>query len=67
MQDRTTAQAAQGEADAAFFRALNMEGGLLFHYPALQIQRTVEGTNALLSGKTVNPLVLLGGPPRTPR
>jgi hypothetical protein len=59
------AQAAQLEADAAFWRALNMEAGILFHYPALQLQRTVEGTNAILSGETINPLVLVGGPPRS--
>lgn len=56
-------QIKQGEADATFWRSLNIEGGLLFHYPALQLQRTAEGAAALLSGKTRNPLALVGGPP----
>lgn len=36
-------QVAQGEADEAFLRSANELGGVLLHYPALQIDRTVRG------------------------
>ncbi len=55
-------QVSQGEVDAAFLKSLNMTGGLLFHYPAAQINRTAEGIAALSDGKTSNPGVLLTGP-----
>jgi len=57
-------QIAQGEADAAFWRSLNSVAGVLFHYPAGQVQRTAEGINALVNGKTNNPGVLVVGPPK---
>lgn len=61
---KLTKQAGQGEADAAFLKALNNTGGILFHYPAGQVNRTVEGFLALQEGETKNPLVLLVGPPK---
>lgn len=58
-------QAQQGEADAAFWKSLNSVGGTLFHYPAGQINATVQGINALVDGKTENPgAVLVGAPQR---
>lgn len=57
-------QIEQGEADAAFWKALNNTGGILLHYPAGQINKTVSGAAALLAGETDNPAVLLFGPPR---
>lgn len=57
-------QVEQGEADAAFFRSLNNVGGIVFHYPAGQVQRTTMGFSALASGESNNPGVLVVGPPR---
>ena len=58
-------QAKQGEPDAAFWKSLNNVGGTLFHYPAGQINATVQGINALADGKTENPgAVLVGAPPK---
>lgn len=57
-------QVEQGEADAAFFKALNSSAGILFHYPAGQLNRTAEGVNAYLNGETENPTALIVGPPR---
>ena len=55
-------QTGQGEADAAFWRSLNETAGILLHYPAGQVRRTVEGFNAMMEGETKNPLALLVGP-----
>lgn len=57
-------QAGQGEADAALLKAANNTAGILFHYPAGQVQRTTEGFMALKDGTTVNPAALLFGPPK---
>lgn len=57
-------QVEQGEADAAFFKALNSSAGILLHYPAGQLNRTAEGVNAYLNGETENPAALIVGPPR---
>lgn len=58
-------QSAQFEADEAFFKALNTAGGILFHYPAGQVQRTAQGIMALGEGEDVSPLApLVGVPPR---
>lgn len=56
-------QVEQGEADEAFWRAANELGGVLLHYPALQIDRTVRGIVALSDGSTENPIAPLVGPP----
>jgi hypothetical protein len=37
-------------------RELNQVGGILFHYPALQVQRIADGVEALSEGRTSNPL-----------
>jgi hypothetical protein len=58
-----TAQMKQGEVDEAFLKALNAEAGILFHYPAGQVQRTAMGMKALSEGSTHNPLVVVTGPP----
>lgn len=57
-------QVQQGEADAAFWRALNETGGIIFHYPAGQAKRTLEGISALADGRTRNPVVVITGPPK---
>jgi hypothetical protein len=56
-------QASQLEADEAFWRALNQTGGVLFHYPAGQVDRTVRGIAALMDGRTGNPAAVIFGPP----
>lgn len=56
-------QVDQGEADEAFWRSANELGGVVFHYPASQIDRTVRGIYELSEGRTDNPLAILAGPP----
>jgi GNAT superfamily N-acetyltransferase len=58
---RLIEQAEQREVDAAALRALNATAGILFHYPAGQVQRTVEGVVALSEGDTENPAALAAG------
>ena len=60
-------QVEQGEADRGFWVELNKVGGLLFHYPSTQLQRTVEGAKSLWEGKTRNPAVLILGPSKEER
>jgi hypothetical protein len=60
--DKLGQQAGQGEMDAAFWKSLNNVGGMVFHYPAGQINKTVAGAFALAEGDTQNPGVLLVGP-----
>lgn len=50
--------------DAPFWKSLNEVGGILFHYPASQVNRTIGGYTALMEGKTQNPMALLVGAPR---
>lgn len=61
--DKLGTQIGQGELDKALFKSMNSVGGLLFHYPAGQVNRMIDGTIHLLEGKTRNPSVLLGGIP----
>jgi len=57
-------QAAQGELDEALLRAANKSGGILFHYPAGQIDATVRGIESIATGKTDNLRAVLFGPPK---
>ena len=57
-------QVSQGEIDKALLKAANTTGGILFHYPASQIQRSTEGWIAFMDGKA-GILALIFGPPRT--
>ena len=52
----------QGKADKGFWESLNMAAGGVFHYPALQLQRTIEGVIAYKEGKASPPAILLGPP-----
>lgn len=54
-------QVGQGELDWALLKALNNTAGILFHYPAGQVNRLVEGTVELIDGKTSNPVAPLVG------
>ena len=57
---KTIKQMQQGEPDAALFKALNNSGGILFHYPAVQVQRSVEGFLSALDGESPPSAVLFG-------
>jgi hypothetical protein len=61
---RLVGQVHQGEVDEALLRALNTSTGVLFHYPAAQVDRTSRGIAALVDGRTDHPLAVLMGPPR---
>lgn len=55
-------QVKQGDLDAAFWKSLNNVAGVLFHYPAGQVNRTAEGLYEMAKGRTQNPGTLLVGP-----
>lgn len=57
-------QVNQGQPDEALAKAVNNVAGILFRYPALQVQRTVDGWTALEDGRTSNPFALVVGAPR---
>lgn len=62
--DKLGDQIKQGDADMAMFKTANNIGGIIFHYPSGQINRSVEGAVALIDGDTKNPAALMVGPPR---
>jgi hypothetical protein len=57
-------QIKQFEADEPLIRSLWKTGGVFFHYPASQLDKTGWGLYYLFTGETRNPLVILGGPSR---
>lgn len=59
--EKLAKQINQGDLDMALFKAANSTGGILFHYPAGQVNRAVDGVAALISGETKNPLAPLTG------
>ena len=61
---RLAQQVRQGEVDVAAWKALNDTAGILLHYPAGQVRRTLEGMAALAEGKTANPIALVTGAPK---
>lgn len=54
----------EGNAD---WRDLNASGGILFHYPALQVERFVRGMESWLDKGHGSPISPLVGPPRKKR
>jgi hypothetical protein len=60
-------QISQGQVDGDLLKALNSVGGSLFHYPALQVQRTVDGVAAIAEGRTKSPAALMFGGPKEPK
>jgi hypothetical protein len=56
-------QLGQGEADQAAIRATTQLAGVLFRFPAAQVQRTMNGYAALEEGRTQNPFALVVGAP----
>jgi GNAT superfamily N-acetyltransferase len=61
--DKLGQQIGQGEADRALTKSAINTAGVLFHLPAGQINRTIDGTAALVEGRTSNPLAVVVGPP----
>ncbi len=61
---KLTKQIGQGEADSALWKALNKTAGVLFHYPAGQLQRLVEGMMYDADHGSINPIPLVAGPPK---
>jgi hypothetical protein len=59
---KTIKEMSQGEVDTALVKAANSAAGAVLHYPAGQVNRTMEGIIALQDGETQNPAVLLFGP-----
>lgn len=59
---KLTYEAADGSLDKNLWKAANSTAGIIFKYPALQLQRTIDGALALSAGKATNPFVLLTGP-----
>lgn len=58
-------QIEQGKVDEGLLKALNAAAGVLFRYPAAQVQRTIDGIAALVEGKAENPgVVLVGAQPK---
>jgi hypothetical protein len=60
-------QVNQGDADVAFFKSANNVAGALLHYPAGQINATVEGIMAIEQGKVEGMGILpalVAGPPK---
>ena len=46
------------------FKTPENVGGIIFKYPSGQINRTVEGTKALIEGDTTNPMAVIAGAPK---
>lgn len=55
-------QVHQGQVDEAAIRAVNNVAGILLHYPAGQVDRTVRGTTAMARGEA-GPMAPIVGPP----
>ena len=44
------------------WKSLNQVGGIVFHYPAGQVERTVEGVQAVIDGDAPLSAVIFGPP-----
>lgn len=55
-------QLQQGELDEGLVKAANQAAGVLFHYPAMQVERTVAGFEAWRAGEAGAQAVLFGPP-----
>ena len=62
--DKLSTQAAQGDADMALLKSITNAAGILFHLPSGQINKTVEGTIAIMDDTSDNPLAPLVGAPK---
>ena len=52
----------QGEVDESWLKSTNKVAGILLHYPASQIERTIRGMYHMANGNTTNPMAPLVGP-----
>ena len=55
--------AAELDFDESFWRPANRTAGMIFHYPAGQLDASIRGANAYFNGETDNPAAFLVGPP----
>jgi hypothetical protein len=55
--------AAEADFDESFWRPANKAAGMIFHYPASQIDASIRGAKAYFDGETENPAAFLVGPP----
>ena len=56
------AAVAEGDFDESFWKPANRAAGMIFHYPASQIDASVRGAQAYFNGETDNPAAFLYGP-----
>jgi len=61
---RLGSQVMQGEADWSLIKAGVEVAGVFLHLPTGQAMRSIEGTAALIEGKTDNPAALVSGAPK---
>jgi hypothetical protein len=62
--NRFVTQVSQGDLDTALRKATVSTVGTLLHYPAGQINRIIDGIDALQDGRTKNPAALIFGVPK---
>jgi len=62
--ERLAQQISQGELDDALRKAAISSTGILLHYPAGQVNRIIDGINALEDGRSDSPGSLLFGKPK---
>lgn len=65
--EHLTQQIGQGQLDRGLARAAEDVGGVIFHLPLTQLQRSIDGWAALSSGASHNPMVMLTGAPKQQR
>lgn len=58
---RAAQQASQGEFDDALRKSMINTGGILFHLPSGQVNKTIDGASALANDETDNPMALVSG------
>ena len=62
--ERLGNQISQGDLDEGLRKAAVNTAGILLHFPSGQVNRIIDGINALEEGKSESPAVLLFGPPK---
>lgn len=61
--DKLATQISQGELDAPLRKSALNTAGILFKLPSAQINKSINGIDALIEGRTTNPLAPLVGAP----
>jgi hypothetical protein len=62
--ERLGNQISQGELDEGLRKAVVNTAGILLHFPSGQVNRIIDGINALEEGKSESPAALIFGPPK---